>query len=76
VTAAQKLGGSITAFVAGGNIKAVAEEAAKVNGIEKIIAVDNAAYDKAGSDPQISFSLLTDDFRDFQRTTLRYSSRT
>lgn len=46
VTAAQKLGGSITAFVAGGNIKAVAEEAAKVAGIEKIIAVDNAAYDK------------------------------
>jgi electron transfer flavoprotein alpha subunit len=47
VTAAKKLGGSITGFVAGGNIKAVAEEAAKVNGIEKIIAVDNAAYDKA-----------------------------
>jgi electron transfer flavoprotein alpha subunit len=49
VTAAKKLGGSITGFVAGGNIKAVAEEAAKVNGIEKIIAVDNAAYDKASS---------------------------
>jgi electron transfer flavoprotein alpha subunit len=49
VTAAQKLGGSITAFVAGGNIKAVAEEVAKVNGIEKIIAVDNGAYDKAGT---------------------------
>lgn len=46
VTAAQKLGGSITAFVAGGSIKAVAEEAAKVGGIEKIISVDNAAYDK------------------------------
>ena len=46
VTAAQKLGGSITGFVAGSNIKAVAEEAAKVAGIEKIIAVDNEAYDK------------------------------
>ncbi|RDL35738.1 Electron transfer flavoprotein subunit alpha, mitochondrial [Venustampulla echinocandica] len=46
VTAALKLGGSITGFVAGGNIKAVAEEAAKVKGLEKIIAVDNAAYDK------------------------------
>lgn len=46
VTAAQKLGGSITAFIAGSNIKSVAEEAAKVSGIEKIIAVDNAAYDK------------------------------
>lgn len=51
VTAAKKLGGSITAFVAGGNIKAVADEAAKVNGIEKIIAVDNAAYDKACESP-------------------------
>lgn len=46
VTAAQKLGGSITGFVAGGNIKSVAEEASKVSGLEKIIAVDNAAYDK------------------------------
>lgn len=46
VTAAKKLGGSVTGFVAGGNIKAVAEEAAKVNGIEKIISIDNAAYDK------------------------------
>lgn len=46
VTAAQKLGGSITAFVAGGGIKSVAEEVAKVAGIEKVIAVDNAAYDK------------------------------
>jgi electron transfer flavoprotein alpha subunit len=48
VTAAQKLGSSITGFIAGNNIKAVAEEAAKVKGIEKIIAVDNAAYDKVG----------------------------
>ncbi|KAM3077165.1 Electron transfer flavoprotein alpha-subunit [Clarireedia jacksonii] len=46
VTAAQKLGGPITAFVAGSNIKSVAEEAAKVAGIEKIIAVDNGAYDR------------------------------
>jgi len=46
VTAAQKLGGSITAFIAGGNIKSVAEEIAKVAGIEKVVAVDNAAYDK------------------------------
>lgn len=46
ITAAKKLGGSIHGFVAGSNIKAVAEEAAKVEGVEKIIAVDNAAYDK------------------------------
>jgi electron transfer flavoprotein alpha subunit len=46
VTAALKLGGSVTGFVAGSNIKAVAEEAAKVKGVEKIISVDNGAYDK------------------------------
>ncbi|KAI0396331.1 electron transfer flavoprotein domain-containing protein [Xylariaceae sp. FL0594] len=46
ITAAQKIGGTIHGFVAGSNIKAVAEEAAKVAGVEKIIAVDNAAYDK------------------------------
>jgi electron transfer flavoprotein alpha subunit len=46
VTAAQKLGGSITGFLAGSNIKSVAEEAAKVGGIETIIAIDNGAYDR------------------------------
>ncbi|KAH7128623.1 electron transfer flavoprotein-like protein subunit alpha, partial [Dendryphion nanum] len=46
VAAGQKLGGSVTAFVAGSSIKAVAEEAAKVKGIEKIIYVENGAYDK------------------------------
>ncbi|KAK1836584.1 hypothetical protein QBC39DRAFT_88514 [Podospora conica] len=46
VTAAQKLGCSIHAFVAGSSIKGVAEEAAKVEGVEKIIAVENGAYDK------------------------------
>ncbi|KKY27688.1 putative electron transfer flavoprotein subunit alpha [Phaeomoniella chlamydospora] len=46
ITAAQKLGGSITAFVAGSNIQGVAEEAAKVDGTEKVIKVENAAYDK------------------------------
>lgn len=47
VTAAQKLGGSITGFVAGSNIKSIAEQAAKIAGVEKIIAIDNASYDKA-----------------------------
>ena len=46
ITAAKKLGGSVHGFVAGGNIKGVAEEAAGVEGIEKVIAVDNAAYEK------------------------------
>jgi len=46
VTAAQKLGGSVTAFLAGGGAKSIAEEAAKVKGLEKVIYVDNSAYDK------------------------------
>ena len=46
VTAAQKLRGSITGFVAGSGARAVAEEAAKVKGIDKIIMVDNGSYDK------------------------------
>ena len=46
ITAAQKLGGSITGFIAGSGVRSIAEEAAKVKGIEKIIAIDNGAYDK------------------------------
>ena len=46
ITAGTKLGGSITAFVAGSGVKAVADEAAKVKGIEKVLYVENGAYDK------------------------------
>ena len=46
VTAAQKLRGSVTGFVAGSNVKPVAEQAAKVKGLDKIIMVENGAYDK------------------------------
>ncbi|KAH7385579.1 electron transfer flavoprotein-like protein subunit alpha [Phaeosphaeria sp. MPI-PUGE-AT-0046c] len=46
VTAGTKIGGSITAFVAGSGVKSVAEEISKAKGIEKVIYVDNAAYDK------------------------------
>ncbi|KAF2870850.1 electron transfer flavo protein-like protein subunit alpha [Massariosphaeria phaeospora] len=46
VTAGVKLGGSITAFVAGSGVKAVAEDAAKAKGIEKVIYVENGAYEK------------------------------
>jgi electron transfer flavoprotein alpha subunit len=46
VTAGTKLGGTITAFIAGSGIKSVAEEIGKAKGIEKVIYVDNGAYDK------------------------------
>ncbi len=44
VAAAQKIGGDITLLVAGVNCAAAAEEAAKVNGVSKVLVADNAAY--------------------------------
>ncbi|PGH15395.1 hypothetical protein AJ80_05579 [Polytolypa hystricis UAMH7299] len=47
ITAARKLGGSVTAFVAGTGVKGTAAvEAAKMQGLDKVLAVDNAAYEK------------------------------
>ena len=46
VTAARNLGGSITGFIAGSNVRPMAEEAAKMQGVEKIIAIENGSYDK------------------------------
>jgi electron transfer flavoprotein alpha subunit len=45
-TAAKKLGGSIHGFVAGSSVGEAAKEASKVDGVEKIIVVDNEAYEK------------------------------
>ena len=49
VTAAHRLGGSITGFIAGSNVNSMAEEAAKVQGVEQIIVVENGSYDKVTS---------------------------
>ncbi|KAI7970949.1 hypothetical protein EIK77_000616 [Talaromyces pinophilus] len=47
IAAAQKLGGSVTGFVAGEGVKSsAAVEAAKIKGLEKVVTVDNAAYEK------------------------------
>jgi hypothetical protein len=47
IAAAQKLGGSVTAFVAGSGVKGTAAaEAAKIKGLEKVLAVENDAYEK------------------------------
>lgn len=59
VTAAQKLGGSVTALVAGSAIKGVAEEVAKVNGIEKVLFVENGAYDRASTSIDLQEHSLT-----------------
>lgn len=45
VTAAQKIGGDITVLVAGSNCGGAAEEAAKLNGVSKVVVADNAAYE-------------------------------
>ena len=44
VAAAQKIGGEITILVAGSGCGAVAQQAAKVAGIAKVLVADNAAY--------------------------------
>ncbi|EJP64112.1 electron transfer flavoprotein domain-containing protein [Beauveria bassiana ARSEF 2860] len=46
VTAAKAIGGSVHGFLAGASVKSAAEQAAKVDGIEKILTVNNAAYEK------------------------------
>jgi hypothetical protein len=49
ITAGTKLGDSITAFIAGSGVKSAADEAAKSKGVEKVIYVENGAYDKVSS---------------------------
>ena len=44
VAAAQKIGGDITVLVAGSNAQAVADQAAKVAGVSKVLLADDAAY--------------------------------
>jgi len=45
VAAAQAIGGDITILVAGYNCQSVVDAAAKVNGVSKVIAADNAVYE-------------------------------
>ena len=58
VTAAQKLGGPITGFIAGTGARSVAEEAAKVKGLEKIIVIENGSYDKVCTCWDLGFVVL------------------
>ena len=44
VAAAAKIGGDIHVLVAGQNVGAVAEAAAKIAGVSKVLVADNAAY--------------------------------
>ncbi|PFH55213.1 hypothetical protein XA68_10360 [Ophiocordyceps unilateralis] len=47
LTAAKSLGGSVHAFIAGSSVSAAAEDAAKVDGVEKITIVESDVYEKA-----------------------------
>ncbi|KLU81966.1 electron transfer flavoprotein subunit alpha [Magnaporthiopsis poae ATCC 64411] len=46
ITAAKKLGGPIHAIVAGASVRGAAEEAAKVEGLEKVLVIESSAYEK------------------------------
>ncbi|KAJ5709524.1 hypothetical protein N7493_009815 [Penicillium malachiteum] len=47
IAAAQKLGGPVTAFLAGTGVKGTsAAEAAKIKGLDKVVAVESDAYEK------------------------------
>lgn len=72
ITAGTKLGGSITAFVAGSGVKSAAEEAAKSKGVEKVIYVDNAAYDRVSKFRINTQAISTDKCSVYQRT-MRHS---
>ncbi|MBA6222775.1 electron transfer flavoprotein subunit alpha/FixB family protein [Colwellia sp. MB02u-18] len=45
VAAAQQIGGDITILVAGHHCQSVAEQAAKVNGVAKVLVADNVVYE-------------------------------
>ncbi|WP_227429875.1 electron transfer flavoprotein subunit alpha/FixB family protein [Psychrobacter sp. I-STPA6b] len=45
VTAAKEMGGDVHVLVAGSGCQAVADEAAKVDGVSKVLLADNAAYE-------------------------------
>lgn len=45
VAAAQQIGGDVHVLVAGSNCQSVAEAAAKVNGVSKVLVADSAAYE-------------------------------
>lgn len=76
VTAAQELDGPITGFIAGTGAKSVAEEAAKVKGLKKIIFIENSSYDKVRPHVGSSGLFLNICYRASLRITLLCSPKT
>ncbi|MFS2128153.1 electron transfer flavoprotein subunit alpha/FixB family protein, partial [Pseudomonas sp. Pseusp97] len=63
VAAAQKIGGEISVLVAGQSVGGVAEAAARIAGVSKVLVADNAAY--AHQLPENVAPLLASIARDF-----------
>lgn len=51
IAAAKKLGGPIHAFIAGNNAISSAQEASKTEGLEKVVVVNNGAYERVRAEP-------------------------
>ncbi|KAG5953620.1 hypothetical protein E4U53_004407 [Claviceps sorghi] len=61
LTAAKKIGGTVHGFLAGANVSAASEEAAKVDGVDQIIKVENGVYEKGL--PETFALLLTENIK-------------
>jgi electron transfer flavoprotein alpha subunit len=59
-TAAKKLGGTVHGFIAGSDVSAAAQEAAKVEGIDQVIKVESAAYEKVSEAHSLFVIICTD----------------
>lgn len=71
VAAAQVMGGDITILVAGNQCQAVAEQAAKVNGVNKVLVADNTAYEhQLAENVSLLVTELASDFEHIIATAL------
>ena len=62
ITAAKKLGGPVHAFIAGNNATSSAQEASKTEGLEKVLAVNNGAYERVCTDLAYLPMLILDEY--------------
>ncbi len=71
VAAAQKIGGDITLLVAGFNCQNAVDAAKKVNGVSKVLAADNAAYEhQLAENVSLLVTELASDFEHILATAL------
>jgi len=71
VAAAQAIGGDIHLLVAGSNCQAVAEEAAKTNGVSKVLVADNAAFEyQLAENISLLVTEIADDYEHILATAL------